>query len=154
MPPLLHSGGGGGLRPKTAQSAAAAAPADRFWAVKLHKDAVIPTEGTPGSAGYDLYALTDVTLKKGHITKVPLGLKLGYPDGCYGQLKVRSGHALNRQMVVDAGVLDPDYEGEVILLCSTRSDDEQTIPKGKALAQLVLGAILQRGLHHLSERHL
>ena len=87
-------------------------PADRFWAVKLHKDAVIPREGTPGSAGYDLYALTDVTLKKGQITNVPLGLRMGFPEGCYGQLEVRSGHALNRQMVAGAGVLDPDYEGK------------------------------------------
>ena len=113
-------------------------PWDRLTVEKIHPEAVVPFRGTPESAGYDLFAPTEIVLEPGKTCEVPLGLKFRLPEGFYGQLKVRSGHARKRLMEVIAGTIDRDYPGEVILLCRTRSKEIQTIPKGIACAQVVL----------------
>ena len=113
-------------------------PWARFTVEKVHPEAIVPFRGTPESAGYDLFALEDIVLKPGEDYTIPLGLKFKLPEGYYGQLKVRSGHARKRLMEVHAGTIDRDYPGEVMLLCRTRSKEEQTIPKGTACAQVVL----------------
>jgi len=41
------------------------------------------------------------------------------PEGCYGRIAPRSGLALRHSIDVAAGVIDPDYRGEVAaLLCN------------------------------------
>ncbi len=84
---------------------------------KLHKDAIIPEKGTLGSAGYDLYAVEDCTLRQFERQWISTGIAFTIPKGWYGRIASRSGLA---GMGIDAcaGVLDSDYTGDVIVLMS------------------------------------
>lgn len=59
---------------------------------KLHPDAVIPAKATPQSAGYDLYAPEDFTVRPGR-SVMPLGLAMELPRGFTAIIKPRSGYS-------------------------------------------------------------
>lgn len=52
---------------------------------KLNKDAIIPNQPYEGDAGFDLYAVEDVTLKPQEYTTIPTGLSIVVPNG-YAEL--------------------------------------------------------------------
>ena len=51
---------------------------------KMHEDAKIPTKGTRGAAGPDLYAIEDKTIPAKGQQVVKTGISLKLPDGTYG----------------------------------------------------------------------
>lgn len=104
---------------------------------KLDSAAVVPTRGTPTSAGFDLYALKDTELGHGS-TLVHTGIAVALPAGTYGRIAMRSGLAVREHLNVSAGVIDIDYRGElgVVVYC-TRSDARYTIKAGERFAQLI-----------------
>jgi dUTP pyrophosphatase len=81
---------------------------------KLHSDAIIPTRGTPYSAGFDLYALKDMIITGGcGNVIIPTGIAVQLPEGTYGRIAMRSGLAVKQHLSVSAGVIDVDYTGEI-----------------------------------------
>lgn len=67
---------------------------------------------TSGSAGYDISASADYSIKGGSTTVVSTGLMLGFPKGTHGQLVTRSSLAA-RGVNVTGGLLDNDYCGTI-----------------------------------------
>ena len=109
---------------------------------KIRPDAVIPTSGSSGSAGSDLYACIDepITIKPGEVAKIGIGLKMAIPDGCFGAIFARSGLATNEQLVPAnaVGVCDSDYRGEYIVALINNGNCERTIVPGERIAQLII----------------
>jgi dUTP diphosphatase len=70
----------------------------------------------------------------------PTGIALELPAGYEGQVRPRSGLALNRGITVlnTPGTIDPGYRGEVCVLLWNVSDREQVIMPGDRVAQLVI----------------
>ena len=92
---------------------------------KLHIDAIIPSRGTPMSAGFDLYALEDtVIVGGGGNVLVPTGIAVQLPQETYGRIAMRSGLAVKQHLGVSAGVIDIDYTGGigVVVFCSKLFD--------------------------------
>jgi dUTP pyrophosphatase len=130
---------------------------------KLHPDAIIPTRGTPHSAGFDLYAIKDMLITGGcGNVIIPTGIAVQLPEGTYGRIAMRSGLAVKQHLSVSAGVIDVDYTGEigVVAYCTkthvaytreyasgashpaTRPEEfECYIRKGDRVAQLVLEVV-------------
>lgn len=106
----------------------------------LHEDAVLPTRATVGSVGYDLYALKRVTIPAFTYAKANTGIAVAVPPGTYGRIAPRSGLAARYGIDVLAGVVDPDYTGEILVLLSNFSygGASVTIEKGDRIAQLIL----------------
>ena len=106
---------------------------------KLSYDAILPTRGSDGSVGYDLYSNEDaiVPCQAGNAL-VGTGLAVRIPDGCYGRVAPRSGLAVKHCIDVGAGVIDPDYTGEVKVVLFNRGFDNFEIKKGDRIAQLIL----------------
>lgn len=77
---------------------------------------LIPSVGTDGAAGYDLYACEEAVIPVGHNTLVGTGVALEPPEGTYLQIVSRSGLAYRHGIVAEAGVIDPDFRGEVKVL--------------------------------------
>lgn len=102
--------------------------ADEIQFKKLHPDAVIPTRGTEHSAGFDLYALQDTLIVGGAGNViVPTGIAVQLPEGTYGRLAVRSGHASRENFGISAGVIDIDYTGGIgVVVFSTKVFDVKT----------------------------
>jgi dUTP pyrophosphatase len=76
---------------------------------RLVPNAVLPTRGTPGSAGYDLYSTDGFIIMPGHRVVVTTGVSVELPSGTYGRIAPRSGLAVKHGVDVLAGVVDPDY---------------------------------------------
>ena len=105
---------------------------------KLAYDARIPTRGSSGAAGYDLYACDDCIIAPTHRALISAGIALVLPPGVYGRVAPRSGLAVKHGIQVGAGVIDPDYTGEVKVVLFNHGDRHFEVRKGDRIAQLVL----------------
>ena len=106
---------------------------------KLVPNAVIPTRGTPGAAGYDLYSTDGFIIMPGHRVVIPTGVAVELPAGTYGRIAPRSGLAVKHGVDVLAGVVDPDYTGELkVVLVNTDLRRAFMIRPGYRIAQLIL----------------
>lgn len=84
----------------------------------LNENAVMPTYGSEGAAGFDLYATEDVVIEPGETKKVPLGLAFELPPGYVLYIMPRSGVSLKTKLRQpnSVGVIDSDYRGEVAMM--------------------------------------
>lgn len=131
--------------------------------MKLYQDAKFPTKGTPCSAGWDLYAYEDVvwrysqlpmTFKGNKVRVVPVrtGIAVQLPPGTYGRLALRSGVSFREGFGAAAGVIDRDYEGEVIVGIIDHPDPEdreRVIKKGERVAQIIIERICEEPAQYI-----
>ena len=112
--------------------------------VKCRERAVIPTKGTEGSAGYDLYACLDrdIEIKFGDLVKIPTGISIEIPrNDLAAFVFARSGLGIKYGIMPSngVGVIDSDYRGEIqIGLCRVSNGDPYVIKNGDRVAQLVV----------------
>lgn len=122
---------------------------------KLNPNAIIPTYGTPYSAGCDLYACIseDLTIPAHTTVKVPTGLAMELPEGMVGLIYARSGLATKRHLAPanKVGVIDSDYRGELIVALHNHSNEDQTISVNERIAQLVIAPVYQAEFEEVSE---
>ena len=109
--------------------------------VKMSADAVTPTRATEGSAGLDFYSPADYIIPPHGQLLVPTQIKLQIPLGYYGRLASKSGLAILHQLHVGAGVIDPDYTGEIMILLINTASRVYNIAKGAPIVQLILEKI-------------
>ena len=106
---------------------------------KINYDATLPTRGSDRSVGYDLYSSEDtiVPCQTGRAL-VGTGITVVLPPGVYGRVAPRSGLAVKHCIDVGAGVIDPDYTGEIKVVLFNHGEKDFEIKKGDRIAQLVL----------------
>jgi len=109
---------------------------------KLSDKAKIPTKGSDGAAGYDLYTVETHELKPGEIKSFKTDLSIAIPEGYYGRIAPRSGLAAKYGINVLAGVIDSDYTGEILVLLINHGNEPITLPlikddKETAVAQII-----------------
>ncbi|MEJ5171984.1 MAG: dUTP diphosphatase [Fimbriimonadales bacterium] len=110
----------------------------------LAEDGVRPPEyATPGSAGVDLRAAEDVTLKPMERKLVRTGLRMEIPPGYEGQIRPRSGLALRLGlgMVNSPGTIDSDYRGEIGVILVNLGSEEIRLSAGERIAQMVFAPV-------------
>lgn len=112
---------------------------------KINDKAIIPSRGSSSAAGYDLYAVTDMSdeslvIEAGKTVKVKTGLSMEIPEGYFGAIYPRSGLSTKQglRLANCVGVVDPDYRGEVMVALYNDSNDMQTITSGERIAQIVI----------------
>src|SRR5262249_7781452 len=85
--------------------------------VKLLNPTVkLPTHGSTDAIGYDLYAIANQNIASHSRSKVPLGIATAIPRGTYGHIAPCNSLAAKHSIDIGAGVIDPDYRGELIAL--------------------------------------
>ncbi len=108
---------------------------------KLDPNAVLPTYGTPFSAGADLYALTaaPITIAPGETILIHTGLAFEIPEGYGGFVFARSGLATKKGLAPanKVGVIDSDYRGELMIPLHNGGSESAVIQNGDRVAQLV-----------------
>jgi dUTP pyrophosphatase len=108
---------------------------------KLTENAIIPTQGTPFAAGYDLYAAEDVTVVSGTRKLIKTNISMEITPGYYGRIAPRSGLAYKNGIDVLAGVIDSDYRGDIgVILYNTDKNLDFTVKKGDRIAQIIFEA--------------
>lgn len=109
---------------------------------KLNENAVMPTYGSPYSAGADLYACTDteITIMPSETVLVKTGLAMELEIGYVALIYARSGLASKRGLAPanKVGVVDCDYRGEIMVALHNHSNEAQTIVPKERIAQMVI----------------
>lgn len=105
---------------------------------RLTKDAIIPTRGSDASVGYDLYSTDEIIIPPTHRALVGTSVAILMPNGVYGRVAPRSGLAVKNGIHVGAGVVDPDYTGEIMVVLFNHGDKDFEVKKGDRIAQLIL----------------
>ena len=115
---------------------------------RIGREFPLPEYATPGSAGVDLRACVDepLTVQPGATELVPTGIALHLEDpGLAATILPRSGlgHKHGIVMVNLVGLIDSDYQGEILVSCWNRSTEPFEIEPGLRLAQLVIVPVVQ-----------
>ena len=106
---------------------------------KLVPHAVLPARSTPGAVGYDLFSTDNYVVLPGRRVVVATGITVNLPPGTYGRIAPRSGLAVKHGLDTLAGVIDPDYMGEVkVVLQNLDVNQPFVIRPGYRIAQLIL----------------
>ena len=115
-----------------------------------------PAYATDGSAGLDLRACIDapINLAPGHTALVPTGLAIHLADPGYAALILpRSGLGHKHGIVLGnlVGLIDSDYQGQLMVSAWNRSDTAFTVQPMERLAQLVIVPVVQAQFNVVSE---
>jgi dUTP pyrophosphatase len=105
---------------------------------RLCSEAILPRRATEWSVGYDLFSSVEVTVPPGELACVPTGIAIKLPPGTYGRVAPRSGVTVKYNIHVGAGVIDPDYTGEIKVVLCNNGRDPVTFNKLDRIAQLIL----------------
>lgn len=106
-----------------------------------HTDAVLPTLGSDGAAGYDLSSVEDTVVPARGRKIVDTGIQVAFPSGHYMRIAPRSGLAAKHGIDVFAGVIDFDYRGVVKVILMNNEDVDFVVKKGDRIAQAILEKI-------------
>lgn len=112
----------------------------------------LPTYATQGSAGLDLRACIDAPLviKPGETHLIPTGLAIHIADPRYAAMILpRSGMGHKHGIVLGnlVGLIDSDYQGQLMVSTWNRGQAEFTLNPMERLAQLVIVPVLQVGFN-------
>lgn len=118
--------------------------------IQLEEGGVMPTRGSAGAAGWDLYAAEDaVVIPHAKPFPVSVGFKVSMPSDIEMQIRSRSGLSIKGVVVANApGTVDSDYRGvvKVILTGTAGLDAPFEIKKGDRIAQAVFAWVPQLSL--------
>jgi dUTP pyrophosphatase len=112
----------------------------------------MPAYATPGAAGLDLRACLDepLLLTPGATHLVPTGLAIHLADpGVAALILPRSGLGHKHGIVLGnlVGLIDSDYQGQLMVSCWNRGSAPFTIAPMERIAQLVVVPVLQVGFN-------
>lgn len=110
---------------------------------RLGREFPLPDYATALSAGLDLRACLDAPLRlaPGDCALIPTGIALHLRDpGLVGLIAPRSGLGHRHGIVLGnlIGIIDPDYQGPLMVSCWNRGQEPYTIEPGERIAQLLV----------------
>ncbi|EET82260.1 dUTP diphosphatase [Acinetobacter radioresistens] len=123
---------------------------------RLGNEWPLPTYATSGSAGLDLRACLDeaVQIKPGETILVKTGMAIYIEDPNFaGLILPRSGLGHKHGIVLGnlVGLIDSDYQGELMVSVWNRSQTVFTLEPGERLAQYVLVPVVQAQFEQVNE---
>ena len=115
---------------------------------RLGHDIPLPKYATEGSAGLDLRACTErpITLLPGQTELLPTGLAIHLDNQAYcAMILPRSGLGHKHGIVLGnlTGLIDSDYQGQIMISCWNRGQVPFTIEVGERIAQLVIVPVVR-----------
>lgn len=123
---------------------------------RLGRDYPIPAYATDGSAGLDLRAMLDepLTLAPGETTLIKTGMAIYIGDpGLAAVILPRSGLGHKHGIVLGnlVGLIDSDYQGELMVSCWNRGQTAFEIAPGERIAQLMLVPVVRADFELVSD---
>ena len=110
---------------------------------KIRDSALDPVRANPSDAGLDVFwcpsdGRRSLSIPAGHSIVAETGLKFGVPHGFMLEVKNRSSMAAKKQLIVGACVIDPGYNGELMVNLHNVSKHQRVINSGDKIAQVVM----------------
>jgi len=123
---------------------------------RIGKEFPLPQHSTAGSAGMDLRACLKepLVLRPGDTALIPTGIAIHIGDPGYAAVLLpRSGLGHKHGIVLGnlVGLIDSDYQGEVLVSCWNRGKDAFTVNPGERIAQMVILPVVQAQFEVVSE---
>jgi dUTP pyrophosphatase len=102
----------------------------------------LPTRGTEKATGWDVHCAEETVIRPFQHAKIPLGFRVLTPAGWWLELRPRSSSFAKKNLHSLYGVIDEDYEGQVIFACQYIPEmagmgQDLIIQAGEAVGQLV-----------------
>ena len=128
----------------------------RILDARLGRDFPLPEYATEGSAGLDLRACVEapVVLAPGEAQLIPSGLAIHLDDPAHAALILpRSGLGHKHGIVLGnlVGLIDSDYQGQLMVSCWNRGSQPFTVHPGERIAQLLVVPVVQVELEVVGE---
>jgi deoxyuridine 5'-triphosphate nucleotidohydrolase len=128
----------------------------RILDARMGTEFPLPAYATDGSAGLDLRAClaAPLLLGAGRAELIPTGLAIHVADpGLAAVILPRSGLGHKNGIVLGnlVGLIDSDYQGQLMVSCWNRSTQDFTIAPGERIAQLVVVPVVQVELTIVAE---
>jgi dUTP pyrophosphatase len=120
----------------------------RILDARIGTEFPLPAYATPGSAGLDLRACLDapLVLPPGKAELIPTGLAIHIDDpGLAAMILPRSGLGHKHGIVLGnlVGLIDSDYQGQLMVSCWNRAGAEFVVQPGERIAQMVIVPVVQ-----------
>jgi len=123
---------------------------------RIDERARMPTKGSIHAAGWDLYAIEDMTIPFRKSMKIRTGIKVAIPNGYEGQVRSRSSLG-KRGLILPHGIgtIDSDYRGELFVLMTWIGESESyTVTAGERIAQLLIYPIPEVNFTEVNQEEL
>ena len=117
----------------------------------LSKNAKMPTRGTPGSSGLDVYSPIDVTIPAHSDYAIPTDLAFDIPFGWDLSVYNKSGLSTKKKLSKGAELIDCDYTGNCHIHYFNLSDEDVHFSVGDKIGQLVMREVWMGGLEEVEE---
>jgi dUTP pyrophosphatase len=130
----------------------------RVLDARMGRQFPLPQYATGGSAGLDLRACIDaaIVLEPGATQLIPTGIAIYLADpGLAAVLLPRSGLGHKHGIVLGnlVGLIDSDYQGQVMVSCWNRGHTAFTIEPGERIAQMIVVPVVQVDLEIVEDFH-
>lgn len=116
---------------------------------------IIPEYKTSGAAGMDLYSSSqdEIEILPFQRKLIPTNLIMEIPCGYEGQIRPRSGLALNHGITVlnTPGTIDSDYRGEIKILLINLGTEKFIVNFGDRIAQMIITNHITAEINHAEE---
>ena len=128
------------------------AKGQRFQVKRINSEQRIPTKGSQGAAGHNMYTQEGKKIRAKEQAIIGTVIPIGLPLGTYGRITPRSGLAAKHALTINAEVIDADYTGEVKIILVNLSDQDDKVQKGDKIAQLIVERIMDEEIVLVKER--
>ncbi|MCF7866831.1 dUTP diphosphatase [Candidatus Woesearchaeota archaeon] len=118
---------------------------------KLCEDAIIPRYVRENDSAMDICSVEEYELKPGERKAIKTGIAISFPTGNVILIKDRSGLAAKKGITTLAGVIDPDYRGEYLVVLLNTSSESVKIEKGERIAQILMLPIIKPEIEEVKE---
>lgn len=113
----------------------------RYVNFELGKDAKPPFKKHTGDAGWDLYVSRECIIPAGATMDIHTDIKIDMPPYLYARIIGRSSTLRKHQLMVNEGIIDNGYTGELFACVHNLSNKAFVVEKGMRLAQIIFHVI-------------
>jgi dUTP pyrophosphatase len=113
----------------------------KYVSFTLEGDAKRPHKEYLGDAGWDLFTSEECTIQPGETQDVHTGVRIQMPPYLFARITGRSSSLRKRKLLVNEGIIDRGYTGELFICVHNLGTEPVTIKKGDRVAQILFHLI-------------
>lgn len=113
----------------------------RYVDFELGEGAKAPYKKYIGDAGWDLYVSRPVDIPAGETVDVHTDVRINMPPYLYGRITGRSSSLRNHGLLINEGIIDNGYTGELFVCVHNVGNKTFHVEKGMRLAQILFHTI-------------
>lgn len=115
---------------------------------KVSDNAIFPTRGSEGAAGWDLYSVDSAYIGPGERQLIDTGIASEFSEHVAGKIKPRSGLADKYGIDVMAGIIDSDFRDSIKVLLINHGNEPFIVSPGDRIALILFTPVIHDVVEH------